>query len=207
MIVNYELKKCFIHLPKAGGTSIKDRLLEKKDWVNLGDAHDKTNEFSEIKDFEFIAIIREPDSWYKSMYSYSMLTGLPEKSMFLKSFGMRYIMQKLRLLWTNKFCIWQKNAALMQWFFDDKLFNYNATFDLLKHSSYDLGWYSNRLKYQIEGLKNITLYKYENIDMVFDLFKIDYLITNKTILKLRLFNCKSDLSRDDYAIKLYNKAL
>ena len=207
MIVNYELKKCFIHLPKSGGTSITQRLLNEKGWENLGDAHDRTYLFTEIKDFEFIAVIREPDNWYKSMYSYSMLTGLPEREMFLKAFGVPYLIQTIRLLWNSKFSIWQKNAELMKWSFTDKLFNYTATFDLLRHSSYDVGWYSNRLKYQLEGLKNITLYKYENINIVFDEYGIDPLITNKTTIKLRLFNYKSDLSRDKYAVELYNKSI
>jgi len=207
MIVNYKAKQCFIHLPKSGGTSVMQRLLDKKNWHSLFDAHDKTRDFRELDGFEFTAIIREPDDWYKSMYTYSELTGLPEKYIFSKIGGVVYLWQRASRVWRSDFSIWQENAENMKWKFHSLLHNYISTFRTLGDSSNEYGWYTNRLKYQLDGLTNLHLFKYENIDMVFEKYKIAQLVTNVTTLHVDFKNCKSDLSRDEYAVYLHKNAI
>lgn len=79
MVIDKENKVAYLHIPKCGGTTIKN-YFEKNDGIIFSNAHDKIDNFKyyfikyDIK--RQIAFIRHPVDWFMSFYSHSKYHGI-----------------------------------------------------------------------------------------------------------------------------------
>lgn len=73
MIVCYDLKLCFVHIPHAAGTSITHFLKsESNDWEKVGDKHAPASEAPD--DYYTFCVVRNHWDWILSTYSYTVKT-------------------------------------------------------------------------------------------------------------------------------------
>lgn len=82
MILNKDRRIAFIHIPKCGGTTLRNHFRKSNGWVepqNI-DAHANYSEYKEIcEDYNidtFICFLRDPCDWFLSFYKHSKVHGI-----------------------------------------------------------------------------------------------------------------------------------
>jgi len=83
MLVSPKLKKIFVHIPKTGGTSIKQAMRDNdKGWYSLGNVHDGLHEYMNIhpvkttkyEDYDMFAVVRNCWDLVVSLYRFRQQT-------------------------------------------------------------------------------------------------------------------------------------
>ena len=78
MLVNFDSKLVFIHIPKTAGSTISSTLLDCKGIGGFSNAHssiDQIRQNMDTKGFKFVTFVRDPYARFKSLYNFLLLCG------------------------------------------------------------------------------------------------------------------------------------
>jgi hypothetical protein len=78
MLVNFESKLIFIHIPKTAGSTIGSTLENWRSLDGFSNAHTSAEQIKQNMDtegFKFVTFVRDPYARFKSLYNFLLLTG------------------------------------------------------------------------------------------------------------------------------------
>jgi hypothetical protein len=116
MLVNFDTKEVFIHIPKTGGTTVTYSLKNWKTVYGVSNTHTSIEQFKEkvvdSEKYKFYTFVRNPYIRFNSMYKYLLLRGDIHDTPL--TFATNIFLGKYDWVFTNSMCYFCRKPQLAE---------------------------------------------------------------------------------------------